>query len=293
MNLLEFTVPPLPYYIASGRTVFQIGEKHVSRRNIRLFDLLVVTKGCLYMGEEVRHYEVTAGKALILRPDCYHYATEGCREPTDYFWLHFQASSGWAATDSVPLRLPPKTADASDESLNFSAGTFPLLVPQCATVVQPGKMEELLGQIAALGPEAHLPSSRFKEQTLFQDVLRLLSASVEAAHSAPATACAEQAAAYLRSHYKEAITAQALGETLNFHPVYVARCMNREYGQSPTEYLLRYRVEQSKLLLMQTDLPIARIAEETGFNQAAYFSSRFQRVEGISPRQYRQRFSLG
>ncbi|MNE95133.1 Bifunctional transcriptional activator/DNA repair enzyme AdaA [compost metagenome] len=82
-----------------------------------------------------------------------------------------------------------------------------------------------------------------------------------------------------------------LGDCLNFHPVYIARCMNREYGCSPMEYLLRYRIEQSKLLLMQTSFPISRIAEEVGFNQAPYFSSSFMKLEGISPRQYRQRFS--
>ena len=69
-----------------------------------------------------------------------------------------------------------------------------------------------------------------------------------------------------------------------------ARCMQREYGCTPMEYLLRFRIEQSKLLLMQTDWTVARIAEEVGFNQAPYFSSCFSRLEGMSPRQYRQLF---
>ncbi|MFC5403464.1 helix-turn-helix transcriptional regulator [Cohnella soli] len=293
MNLLELAAPPLPYYIASGRTSFRIGDKHMSRRNILLFDLLVVTKGCLYMGEEDRQYEVAGGHALILRPDCYHYATAGCSEPTEYYWLHFQASGNWKATDARPPQ-PIRPQDATTvESLKFNAMHFPLLVPQYAAIAQPTKMEELLAQIVALGPSAHLTASRFKEQTLFLDVLRLLSAGIEDDRSVPATSCAEQAAAYLRMHYREAITAQALGEALNFHPVYIARCMNKEYGYSPMTYLLHYRIEQSKLLLMQTDFPISRIAEETGFNQAAYFSSCFLKCEGLSPRQYRQRFSLG
>lgn len=118
-----------------------------------------------------------------------------------------------------------------------------------------------------------------------------LSASLESDRSTPSIACAEQAAAYLRSHYREKITAHDLGESLNFHPVYVARCMNKEYGVSPMDYLLHYRIEQSKLLLMQTDFTIARVAEEVGFNQAPYFSSCFLKIEGISPRQYRNRFS--
>jgi len=143
----------------------------------------------------------------------------------------------------------------------------------------------------ALNPEAHLNSSRFKQQILFQELLRQLASGIESQLSTPAAACAEQAAAYLRSRYREEITARSLGDALNFHPVYIARCMHREYGLSPAAYLMRYRIEQSKLLLMQTDFPIARIAEEVGFNQTPYFSSCFLKTEGISPRRYRQRFS--
>lgn len=67
--------------------------------------------------------------------------------------------------------------------------------------------------------------------------------------------------------------------------------MKKEYGCAPMEYLLHYRIQQSKLLLMQTSYTIARIAEEVGFNQAPYFSSSFIRIEGTTPREFRQRFS--
>ncbi|WP_239615685.1 AraC family transcriptional regulator [Cohnella mopanensis] len=291
MKLLEFTLPPLLHYIASGFAEFTVGDRHMNRRNIQLFDLLVVKKGCLYIGEEERKYEVGAGNALILRPDCYHYSTDGCKEQTDYYWLHFQTTGAWQATDTIPLLPSPEPVDESSDSYKFDTLAFPLALPQFAKLAQPGKLEEILEQMIAIGPEAHLRSSRFKEQLLFQEALQLLAASIESQLATPATACAEQAAAYLRSHYREEITAQALGESLNFHPVYIARCMKKEYGQSPMDYLLRYRIEQSKLMLMQTDHPIARIAEEVGFNQAPYFSSCFLKAEGLSPRQYRQRFS--
>ncbi|WP_256759286.1 AraC family transcriptional regulator [Cohnella sp. WQ 127256] len=293
MHILEFTVPPLLHYITSGHTKFTVGDRHVSRRNIRVFDLLVVQRGCLYIGEETDLFEVSAGNALILRPDCYHYSTDSCREPTEYYWLHFQTTGSWITTNSAPTSRQPQPYDSLTESQLFDARTFPFRLPQYTKLAQPGKLEQVLDQIIAMGPEAHLSASQFKQQILFQEMLRQLSSSIETDRSTPATACAEQAAAYLRSHYREEITAQALGEALNFHPIYIARCMNKEYGHSPTDYLLRYRIEQSKLLLMQTDFTIARIAEEVGFNQAPYFSSCFLRMEGISPRKYRQRFSQG
>lgn len=293
MSLLQFSSPPLPHYIISGFTNFSQGFRHVNRHNIKVFDLLVVREGCLYLGEEDRTYEVRAGEALILRPDCHHYGTEDCREDGSYYWLHFQTPGPWCSISCHAEA--PRERDTTEESDHFNlynARTFSLRLSQYMTLLQPARMEELLAQLELLKINAHLDAVRFKQQMLFQEVLQQLSASVHRERSASqSTACAEQAASFLRAHYREEITTGMLGDCLNFHPVYIARCMNREYGCSPMEYLLRYRIEQSKLLLMQTSFPIARIAEEVGFNQAPYFSSSFMKLEGISPRQYRQRFS--
>lgn len=90
MSVIQFTVPPLPHYIASGLSLLSAGQKHPSRQNIDVFDLLFVDKGCLYMGEEGRSYEVSEGHALILRPDSYHYAVADCKEDTLYRGFTFK-----------------------------------------------------------------------------------------------------------------------------------------------------------------------------------------------------------
>lgn len=117
MSLLQFSSPPLPHYIISGLTHFPQGFRHVNRHNINVFDLLVVREGCLYLGEEDRKYEVQAGEALILRPDCHHYGTADCREDGSYYWLHFQTPGPWcsaschaeAPVNGIPRRSLPIT----------------------------------------------------------------------------------------------------------------------------------------------------------------------------------------
>ncbi|WP_379138646.1 AraC family transcriptional regulator [Paenibacillus sp. sgz500958] len=294
MNILKFTVPPMLHYIVSGTANCSAGYRHASRHHIKVFDLLYVQQGCLFIGEEDKHFEVKAGQALILRPDCHHYATEGCREQTFYYWLHFHTAGCWNVTndDTTKLYNEPGVLIEPNSSAEFDIHPFALYLPQWITLLQPAKMEELLGQLEQLKAIGHLGTTQFKQQMLFHEIVQLLTASMHSDRSASQSmVCAEQAASFLRTHYREEITAQRLKDHLNFHPVYIARCMNRAYGCSPMEYLLRYRIEQSKHLLMQTSYTIARVAEEVGFNQAPYFSSSFMRIEGISPRQYRQRFS--
>ncbi|WP_235775384.1 MULTISPECIES: helix-turn-helix transcriptional regulator [Paenibacillus] len=174
---------------------------------------------------------------------------------------------------------------------DFEANPFLLRLPQYTTLPRPARMEELLDQLTKLAPEGHLSGTPLRQQILFQEILSLLGGSLEAGRFSPQTQCAELAASFLRGHYREEITASRLGESLNFHPVYIARCMNKAYGCSPMEYLLRYRIEQSKLLLMQTGYSVARIAEEVGFRSAPYFSATFCKLEGVSPRQFRRQFS--
>ncbi|NBD27540.1 helix-turn-helix domain-containing protein [Paenibacillus glycinis] len=295
MSMLQFTVPPLPHYMLCGPSFYAPGGRHVSRRNVGVFDLLVVREGCLYMGEEDRTFEVGEGCALILRPDSYHYGTKGCDVHTSYYWLHFQTTGSWSVTDD---ELPRHGVEPYDEKRtqalwSYATHTFQIQVPQFARLLHPGKVDELIGQLIQLNQSFYSGSAKWNQQALFQDVLRQLSASMAKEESTPAAACADLAAAYMRKHYRESVTAQELGDRLNFHPVYIARCMQRIYGCTPMEYLLHHRIEQAKLMLLQTDHTVARIAEEVGFNQAAYFTSCFTRAEGISPRKYRQRFSYG
>lgn len=292
MAIFQLTVPPLPHYIISGFTTVPQSFKHPSRRNIQVFDLLVVIQGCLYMGEENRHFEVSRDHALILQPDSYHYATLECQENTSYYWLHFQTSGSWMMTDQTLSSSHSSTPDDMSSQLKqFTIQTFTIQLPQFTKLLQPSKIYEQIEQINLLNQNFDRSGIRWRQQILFQELMQQLSASIEMLSTSPAKACVELATSYLRQHYREAITAQALGEGINFHPVYIARCMQKEFACSPVDYLQRYRVEQAKLLLLQTDLPIALIAEEVGFNHAAYFSACFTKCEGISPRKYRQHFA--
>lgn len=287
MTILHFTVPPLPEYIISGITEAPEGAKHPNRRNIGVFDLLVVCKGCLYVTENGRAFDIDAGSFLILRPDTHHFPTQGCTVDTLYYWLHFQTSGGWS---SEWYNTSSKKEELS-ELQPFSPNYFTVKVPQYGNLRQPQKAFDLLDSLAALVQNGHKVQSLWQQQVLFQELFEQLTAAMDPPISSPHSICAEQAAAYLRTHYRENFRAQALGESINFHPVYIARCMQKEFGCSPVEYLLHYRIEKAKLLLLQTDHTISWVAEDVGFNHAAYFTSCFSKQEGMSPRKYRQQFS--
>ncbi|WP_258960756.1 helix-turn-helix domain-containing protein [Paenibacillus aquistagni] len=289
MKNIQFTAPPLPHYIISGRDLIMPGHEHPSRRNLGVFDLLYVLEGTLYIAEEQRQYEVRQGQALILSPNLAHVTTKPCEVPTHYFWLHFQTTGAWQHVEQHDYRLPPANIDYAHIS-TMDMNPFTIELPIYATIKHPSHMFEAMEELSRLRALMHQQSTRWQQQLVFQEIVQQLANSVEKEPRSQAAECAELAADYLRQHYQDNVTAKELGEYLNFHPVYIARCMKKHFGSSPMEYLHRYRVHQAKLLLLHTNHSIARIAEEVGFSQAAYFSTIFTKYEGLPPRAFRQSY---
>ena len=59
-------------------------------------------------------------------------------------------------------------------------------------------------------------------------------------------------------------------------------------GAGAKEYITRIRIEKAKSLMENTDMPIAEIAEKTGFASQSYFSTAFKNCTGLTPSQYKQ-----
>lgn len=63
--------------------------------------------------------------------------------------------------------------------------------------------------------------------------------------------------------------------------------VRRVTGDAPQAVLVRARIDQAKALLAHTDLMVAQVAREVGYDDAAYFSRVFTRQAGIAPSAFR------
>jgi len=77
---------------------------------------------------------------------------------------------------------------------------------------------------------------------------------------------------------------EVLARDLDIHRSALSRRFTRQVGVSPREYLIRFRIQRANALLRQSDAPIAEIAAQCGYPDAAYFSRLFRRVQGVLPR---------
>lgn len=93
---------------------------------------------------------------------------------------------------------------------------------------------------------------------------------------------------YIRDHYADELSLQQLARAASLSPQHLSHLFHRTLGLSPFQYLRRYRLDQAKQLLRETDLTIAQIATAVGYLDAYYFSRAFQRSEGLAPSHYRR-----
>lgn len=60
-------------------------------------------------------------------------------------------------------------------------------------------------------------------------------------------------------------------------------------GRSPAEEIRRVRLERTKRLLAETDLPVPEVAIASGFGSSEYLAYAFKQATGLTPREFRTR----
>ena|GEM_PF-1338987 len=93
---------------------------------------------------------------------------------------------------------------------------------------------------------------------------------------------------YIKSNYQKDISVQSISEIFGVSRSYLTSKFSSEIGMSPSQYLIRVRMEKAKEYLLGTGMPIAVIAVAVGYNDAFYFSRFFKKCEKMSPTKFRQ-----
>lgn len=96
---------------------------------------------------------------------------------------------------------------------------------------------------------------------------------------------------YMEQHYMENITVAKLAALGYVSTSCLNRRFKNEIGITPIEYLIEIRIKRAKTLLKRKNIPITEIALQCGFGSNSHFSSCFQNRTGVSPSEYRDRYT--
>ena len=98
----------------------------------------------------------------------------------------------------------------------------------------------------------------------------------------------EQMACFIARNYTERLTVQQIGDVVRLHPNYAMNLFQKTFGTTLINYLTQHRVSHAQRLLATSDLSIAQIAFDSGFNSISRFNDAFKRACDCSPREYRR-----
>lgn len=96
---------------------------------------------------------------------------------------------------------------------------------------------------------------------------------------------------WILSNLDKPHTVASLADRANMSARTFARRFVDETGRTPMQWVTDQRVLYARRLLEETDLDIDRVADRAGFGTATLLRHHFRRIIGVTPSDYRRRFS--
>lgn len=94
---------------------------------------------------------------------------------------------------------------------------------------------------------------------------------------------------YINAHFAEPISLTSLAEHLSLSSGYLSRLLRAETGINFVDLVVKARIEAAKRLLRDPRLKVNEVGEQVGYKEYAYFYQVFKKVEGQSPKEYKNR----
>lgn len=97
-----------------------------------------------------------------------------------------------------------------------------------------------------------------------------------------------EAVTYIEEHFLQPITLQELADLAYLSKCQFLRIFTKNYHTTPTDYIIRKRLDYSCTLLRNAESSISQVAMDSGFRDHNYYSRQFKKVFLCTPSDYRK-----
>lgn len=92
---------------------------------------------------------------------------------------------------------------------------------------------------------------------------------------------------FINDNYTKDISLDRISRNLYLSPVYISKVFKEEAGESPINYLIKYRLAKARDMLEEGSLPVKAVAKSVGYHDAYHFSKLFKKYYGYPPSKYK------
>lgn len=194
-------------------------------------------------------------------------------------------------TENAEIRNVSKSENSSLYylmfDLNEGVSLSSLGIPR-VTTDEEGRHLELVKSIykTHLSEAAAYKLKTYGEFTLL--LYELISAGISVNENFRVNLKLSKALQYIRMNYYKNISVETLSSIAGYSVSHFRKLFVSEYGVSPQEYMINYRIRKAKEMLLEDDgKTMEEIASLVGMCNASYFCRKFKEKTGVSPRKYK------
>lgn len=96
---------------------------------------------------------------------------------------------------------------------------------------------------------------------------------------------------YIQENFKNPVSLEEVADFVGFNATYFSTLFKKESGTNFQEYLSEVRMDKAKELLKETNLTVANICSQVGYQDLKHFVKIFKKYTGLKPNEYRKLFS--
>jgi AraC-like DNA-binding protein len=239
------------------------------------FEFLWIITGSAKFSFDDNQFEAPAGTVLLGRPgmkDRYDWDTRH-RTLLAFFHFSFDYTEGdWPNLKDWPTRRQMQAEDILQTLFRYVIGLARTSKPEKEVLIESAvglMLRSFLTDNSAvlLEPHQDLPDAVQKALKAIREIL--------ARDPIPP------------------VTLEALAGAAHVSPAYLCRIFRKHLNLGPLECAGLARLERAASLLVRSNLTIKQIAAAVGFGSPYHFSTKFRKIYGVSPRDYRWSMQSG
>lgn len=226
-----------------------------------------VTKGRGELQIDGRTFSISAGDAFLIPAEQMSYYEASATDPWSYSWAGMTGLRAGQYIRQILTAAPERYVIRGLDTKKYADSIRRAAVLTETTI-----------------------DNYFRAEIVLYELFSYLAADLPALSGADyAPTLAARIKFFLDTKYTEKLRIDELADRFGIHPNHLSRVFRQTYGRAPKQYLQELKLKKSARMLIESDAPVALIAESLGFEEQHAFSRAFKNYCGVSPSDYRKR----
>lgn len=281
----RFNISSPVTYIRTGK--FEALSSKWMHHAMRLddYELIVETKGNLYLQYQDEKYTLTPGEYLLMQAPLKDQKTtekirKGFRESEcNFYWLHFSC---------------PKVSITQNMNMDlYDHGRNDILVPMHKKLLNPDRVLVLMRQLQNCirsGYDVHYAdymSTLILCEIANQNMNSLLKKDASFQKASPQKQLYSDIIDYVNYFINDNITVSSIASHFGYNDKYLSHYFKGVSGMSLKQYILNQKVERANFLLSDTNMSISAISDSLGYSNYHNFARTYKNITSMTPSEYR------